>query len=129
VKLLLDTHILIWAVSAPDRLLVPAREAIQAPGNDVYVSAISLWEIAIKSALGRLQFPLDRIDPLLHEMGLEPLPLTVAHAVVAGGLPRHHDDPFDRALVAQARLEGMTLVTADSWIEKYDVSVFGRPPW
>jgi PIN domain nuclease of toxin-antitoxin system len=92
----------------------------------VLVSAASAWEIAIKAALGRLAFPLDRLEGVLAQMGVMPLPITLAHAVAAGGLPRHHDDPFDRMLVAQARLEGLVLVTEDAALARYDVATLGR---
>ena len=119
----MDTHVLVWMAAEPERLPPAVAAAVIDPGNEVFVSAVSVWEIAIKRALGRLPFPLDRLDALLAEMGIEVLDLTAAHAIAAGGLPRHHDDPFDRALVAQARVEGMTLVSADANIVRYDVAV------
>ena len=102
------------------------RAAIADPAHDVLVSAASAWEIAIKAALGRLSFPLDRIEGVLAQMGIWPLPISLAHAVAAGSLPRHHDDPFDRMLVAQARLEGLVLVTEDTALARYDVPILGR---
>ncbi len=122
-RLLIDTHILVWMAGEPERLSPAAAAAVVNPDNAVFVSAVSLWEIAVKRALGRLSFPLERLDALLAEMGVEVLDLTAAHAVAAGGLPRHHDDPFDRALVAQARVEGMSLVSADPAVARYDVPV------
>lgn len=92
----------------------------------MFVSAASAWEISIKTALGRLSFPLDRFDDVLARMGVEPLPIGVAHAIAAGRLPRHHDDPFDRMLVAQAQLEGIVVVTEDAAIARYDVAILGR---
>lgn len=120
-RLLLDTHVLIWAASDPDRLAPAARQAILAPRNDLYVSPISIWEISIKQSLGRIDFPLDDIEGVLDALGLEVLAISVAHAVAAGSLPRHHNDPFDRMLVAQARCEGLRLVTADAAMRSYDV--------
>jgi len=102
------------------------RAAIADPAHDVFVSAASAWEIAIKTALGRLAFPLDRIESVLAQMGIAPLPISLAHAVAAGSLPRHHDDPFDRMLVAQARLEGLVLITEDTALARYDVPILGR---
>ncbi len=122
-KLLIDTHIFVWMTGEPERLSPAAAAAVVHPGNDVFLSAVSVWEIAIKRALGRLSFPLERLDAVLAEMGVEVLDLTAAHGIAAGGLPRHHDDPFDRALVAQARIEGMTLVSADQAVARYDVPV------
>ncbi|MEQ8815175.1 MAG: type II toxin-antitoxin system VapC family toxin [Thalassobaculum sp.] len=126
-RLLLDTHILIWAMSTPDRLSPAVREALTAPGNDVLVSAASAWELSIKHALGRIVFPLAELAELLDRMGLEALPISVAHAVAAGALPRHHNDPFDRMLVAQARLNDLLLVTEDAMIRRYDAPIFGQP--
>lgn len=122
-KLLLDTHVFIWVASGPERLSPAATAAVVDPDNDVFMSAVSIWEISIKRVLGRLRFPLERLDALLAEMGVEVLDLTAAHGIAAGGLPRHHDDPFHRALVAQARTEGMTLVSADQAVARYDVPV------
>jgi PIN domain nuclease of toxin-antitoxin system len=94
--------------------------------NAVFVSAASAWEISIKSALGRLGFPLDRFDDALARMGVEPLPIGIAHAIAAGRLPRHHDDPFDRMLVAQSQLETLVLVTEDAAIARYEVTLLGK---
>ena len=95
------------------------------PVNQVLVSAATAWEIAIKHALGRLTFPVDRFEDVLQRMGFEVLPVQSSHAVAAGRLPRHHDDPFDRMLVAQAQIEGLTLVSTDSAMMRYDVPVLG----
>jgi PIN domain nuclease of toxin-antitoxin system len=93
--------------------------------NRVLVSVASAWEIAIKHALGRLKFPLDRFDEILQRMGFDALPIGLGHAIAAGRLPRHHDDPFDRMLIAQAQNEGLTLVSTDRAITRYDVPVLG----
>lgn len=124
-RLLLDTHMFVWMVGEPERLPAAAAAAVVDPDNDVYLSAVSVWEIAIKRALGRLPFPLERLDAVLAEMGVDILDLGAAHAVVAGELPRHHDDPFDRALVAQAKVEGLTLVSVDQMVARYGVPVMG----
>jgi PIN domain nuclease of toxin-antitoxin system len=122
---LLDTHVFIWAVSAPSRLDPQTRAAVAAPDNQVFVSAVTAWEIAIKRALGRLKFPIDRFDDILVRMGFDTLPILPAHAIAAGSLPRHHDDPFDRMLIAQARVESLTLVSSDQAVGRYDVPVLG----
>jgi PIN domain nuclease of toxin-antitoxin system len=101
------------------------REALTTPDNQVFVSAVTAWEIAIKHALGWLKFPLDRFDDIMLRMGFDTLPILPAHAIAAGGLPRHHDDPFDRMLIAQARIEALTLASQDRVIARYDVPILG----
>ena len=120
-RLLLDTHTFLWWLSDWDRIAEPAREAIADPKNEVFVSAVSGWEIGIKKAKGRLVAP-DNLAAMVDEKRFEHLPLTFAHAERAASLPTHHRDPFDRMLVAQAQAEEMTLVTRDSQIPPYDVS-------
>ncbi len=120
-RLLLDTHTFLWWLSDWDRIAEPAREAVADPKNEVFVSAVSGWEIGIKKAKGRLVAP-DNLAAMVVEKRFEHLPLTFAHAERAASLPTHHRDPFDRMLVAQAQAEGMTLVTRDSRIPTYDVS-------
>ncbi len=119
-RLLLDTHVLLRALAdAPD--LAPAiRDAITDSANEVFVSAASVWEIAIKRALGKLRAP-DGMADLIEESGFTELVVTSFHAEQAGGLPMHHRDPFDRMLVAQAQAEGLSIVTADSRIPLYGV--------
>jgi PIN domain nuclease of toxin-antitoxin system len=121
VRLLLDTHALLWWLSDDPSLSEVARAAIATPDADVAVSAASAWEISIKSGLGKLTAP-DDLEAQLARHRFRPLGITVAHALVAGSLPRLHDDPFDRMLVAQARIEGMTLVTRDARIGLYGVA-------
>jgi PIN domain nuclease of toxin-antitoxin system len=123
VRLLLDTHVFIWACDAPSRLTAKTRAIIAEPANDVFVSAASMWEMSIKAALGRLRFPMEGMPTILAEMGFEALSMTMRHALEAGCLPRHHDDPFDRMLIAQARLEGLTLVSVDRHFASYDVAL------
>ena len=120
-RLLLDTHTLLWALTSPDRLDEFARNAISDPSNVVFVSAVSGWEIALKSNLGRLDVPANVIE-MIEATGFDHLPITFSHGVEAGGLPLHHRDPFDRLLVAQARLNDLVLVTRDSRIIHYEVS-------
>ncbi|MDE2005249.1 MAG: type II toxin-antitoxin system VapC family toxin [Rhodospirillales bacterium] len=120
-KLLLDTHVLLWAAGAPKRLPRAARALLEDDGNELLFSAASLWEIAIKQQLGREDF---RADPRLLRRGLldnlyVELPVTGAHAAALDLLPPLHKDPFDRMLIAQALVEGITLVTADAALTKY----------
>ena len=119
-RLLLDTHVLLWWLADDPLLGEAAREGISAPDSSVFVSAASAWEISIKQALGKLEAPSDLVRQIeVHRF--EPLPITVSHAYAAGALPRHHDDPFDRVLVAQARAEGLILVTRDPRMGLYGV--------
>lgn len=127
-RLLLDTHVLLWATAEPERLAERLRHALAVPGNTVFVSAASVWEIAIKRALGRIVFPLEDLDAVLARAGFEDLPIAAAHAIAAGGLPRHHADPFDRMLIAQAQVEDLTLVSEDAAFGAYDVRLFGAGP-
>ncbi len=125
-NLLLDTHALLWSVSAPQRLSGAARSAVSDRANRVVVSSASAWEMAIKRRLGR--FPeaaalLDRLDAHLRRAGYEALPISLDHAVAAGGLPGPHKDPFDRMLIAQARLEELTIVSLDPVFRLYEASV------
>ena len=112
-------------MSQPSRLDQRIQAAVASPSNQVVVSVASAWEIAIKHALGRLRFPVDRFEDVLQRMGFDELPIRLAHAVAAGRLPRHHDDPFDRMLIAQAQTEGLTLVSVDRTVARYDVTVLG----
>lgn len=122
-RLLLDTHILLWWLADDPALSAAARTAIGDPPSEVFVSAASAWEIAIKHALGRLEFPIAQMVTILDEAGFTPLGIAMQHGVIAGALPPHHNDPFDRMLVAQAQHEGMTIVTADTMIRRYAVAV------
>lgn len=121
-RLLLDTHALLWALSDDPRLSAEARHRISDPATDVVVSSASAWEISIKQALGKLDAPDDLAD-VIEAARMRPLPITVSHALLAGRLPRHHDDPFDRMLVAQAVLEGLILMTSDRRLNSYEVDV------
>lgn len=120
-KLLLDTQLLLWAAGQPDRLSAAARKLLKDPRNELLFSAASLWEIAIKSTLGRDDF---RVEPRLLRRGLLDngyieLPVTSQHAVSIDGLPPLHKDPFDRLLLAQALTEGITLLTGDAHLARY----------
>jgi PIN domain nuclease of toxin-antitoxin system len=120
-KLLLDTHLLLWAAGQPERLSASARALIEAPGSEPCFSAASLWEIAIKRGLGRDDFQVD--PPVLRrgllDNGYVEVPITSQHAVATVGLPPLHKDPFDRILVAQAMIEGITLLTTDRLVAQY----------
>lgn len=120
-KVLLDTHLLLWAASDPGRIPAPAVAMIADPANQPLFSAISLWEIVIKSGLGRPDFRVDaaRLRRGLSDNGYEELALTAAHALFIATLPPLHKDPFDRALIAQAAVEGVLLLTADAALDGY----------
>jgi PIN domain nuclease of toxin-antitoxin system len=121
VKLLLDTQLLLWAAGQPERLSKAAHKLLNDPRNELIFSAASLWEVAIKSSLGREDF---RVEPRLLRRGLldngyAELPVTSQHAVNIDSLPPLHKDPFDRLLLSQALSEGITLLTSDSTLTRY----------
>jgi PIN domain nuclease of toxin-antitoxin system len=120
-KLLLDTHLLLWAADQPARLPRRARALIEDPENELFFSAASLWEIAIKRGLGRQDFQVDArlLRRGLLDNGYGELPITSEHAVNTDHLPELHKDPFDRILVAQANVEGITLLTDDRRVAAY----------
>ena len=120
---MLDTHLLLWAAARSARLPREARELLQDDSNDVYYSAASIWEIAIKSSLRRKDFRVDLTQLLatLPEMGLVELPVTAAHAAGVTRLPPIHRDPFDRLLIAQSIVEPLTLLTNDALLDRYRV--------
>ena len=124
-KLLLDTHVLLWAAGQPDQLPGPARALLSDAANELLFSAASLWEITIKRGLGRPDF---QVAPRLLRRGLldngyVELPITSAHALAVDNLPALHRDPFDRLLLAQAQVEGVALVTADEQVAQYPGSI------
>ena len=121
-RLLLDTHVLLWWLADPSKLGREARDAIRDPQNRVYFSAVNIWEISIKSALGKLP-PVDRaeVQQALQSDSIESLSITASHAWRTAQLPFHHHDPFDRILIAQAAEESLTLVTRDGKLQQYDV--------
>ena len=120
-KALLDTHVLIWAAGFPERLSADARVVLLDPANELLFSAASLWEVAIKSALGRSDFSVDArlLRRELLDNGYSELPVTGQHAVMVGSQPPIQKDPFDRLLVAQATVEGVTLLTSDETVGRY----------
>jgi PIN domain nuclease of toxin-antitoxin system len=125
-RYLLDTGVWLWSQTRPERLGRKAIELLSSlPKEDeLFLSAASSWEISIKFHLGKLPLPEPPARYVLSRLnGLKSLPITHGHALTAGELPLHHSDPFDRLLIAQARLEGMTLLTADTNFAKYDVAV------
>ncbi|POR53251.1 type II toxin-antitoxin system VapC family toxin [Bosea psychrotolerans] len=124
-KFLLDTHLLLWAAGEPHRLSEEALATIEAPENDLFFSAASLWEIAIKAGLGRNDFSADvrLLRRGLIEHGYRELPIAGEHAIAVEGLPPIHKDPFDRILIAQAMVEGITLLTSDAVVARYAGSV------
>lgn len=119
VRLLLDTHILIWWVTADRRLKRPIRDLIARQTADVAVSAASIWELAIKKALGRIDIELGDLIEAMRADSFVELPVTFAHTAAVESLPRHHDDPFDRLLVAQAITDERQLITADGKVLQY----------
>lgn len=123
-NLLLDTHVLIWWLEKSPRLGPRIKKTLLQPRTAPWVSAISIWEIAIKAASDRLDMktPMEEWVPqLAGEWGVHPLAISFEHAMAAGKLPRHHADPFDRMLVAQAQCEGLSIVTVDPAIRAYEV--------
>jgi PIN domain nuclease of toxin-antitoxin system len=121
-RLLLDTHALLWWLFKLPQLGRAARTVIAAVENEVFVSAVSGYEITYKRALGKLAAP-DDLESQVTALGFSGLPVTLRHAVVAGDLAQHHKDPFDRLLIAQAQTEGLTIVTSDRQVGAYDVPI------
>jgi PIN domain nuclease of toxin-antitoxin system len=128
VRLLLDTNVLLWWLSDDRKLAKEAREIIANPNNDVLVSAASVWEIAIKAALGRIEIEPDDLEDEIVRNGFRPLPIAFRHAATVGRLPAVHRDPFDRMLVAQASVEELRVVSHDRVFERYGLSAEGLPP-
>lgn len=120
-KLLLDTHLLLWTAGRPDLLSTEALALIGDTGSELAFSAVSLWEVAIKNALGRADFSVNlrALRRGLLENGYHEVPVLGEHALALETLPPHHRDPFDRMLVAQARIEGITLLTSDATLARY----------
>jgi len=119
--LLLDTHVLVWALDKPERLSLSVRQELEDPLNEVYFSAASIWEIAIKSKLGKVNFrhSAEAIARGATDTGFIELPITASHSAAVAGLPGHHRDPFDRLLVAQAMALPAHLLTVDSALVPY----------
>ena len=125
-RFLLDTHALLWALATPSKLPAVVRHAVQTAENDVYASLASAWEIAIKVALGRLDFHVQSMESALAASGIQALGISLQHTARVAKLPPHHHDPFDRMLVAQALCESMTLVSRDRELAKYGVNLLWR---
>jgi len=120
--LLADTHVLLWWRADDPRLSGRARDAMADPDVALFFSAASIWEMAIKQASGKLEIPEDFIATM-GERGFTELAISAPHGLIAGALPLHHRDPFDRVIVAQAQSEGLTVITNDARIAAYDASV------
>lgn len=120
-KLLLDTHLLLWAAGMPERLPMEAARLVEDEANTLLFSAASLWEVAIKSGLGRPDFHVDArlLRRGLLDNGYEEVPIQSAHAVMVDTLPEIHKDPFDRMLIVQAQYEGVILLTSDAIVAQY----------
>jgi PIN domain nuclease of toxin-antitoxin system len=121
VRLLLDTQAVVWSLLSPERIRSATRRRIL-QADAVFVSAVSAAEIAVKVSIGKLDVPAD-LERQAAEAGFDQLPLTFRHAAAVRALPLHHRDPFDRILVAQAMVEGLTIVTSDRWFAHYGVAV------
>lgn len=125
-RLLLDTHCWLWMAHAPEELGDLAREAIESRDNELFLSAASVWELVVKHALGKLELPTapeQYVPTRLERTGATGLAISIAHTLEVGNLQRHHRDPFDRLLIAQARVERFRLVTADAVFREYDVEL------
>jgi PIN domain nuclease of toxin-antitoxin system len=119
-RFLLDTHTLLWWLNDSPQLGPRCREVIRNDRNQVFVSAATTWEISIKMAIGKLRAPED-MDSVVEDEGFSKLPISLYHGQLAGSLPAHHRDPFDRMLIAQAQAEGLILITADENISLYNL--------
>lgn len=117
-KVLLDTHIVLWSLAVPERLSTAARNTIES-AEEIYVSSVSIWEISIKSGLGKLDVDVDELLGWLVSLKIVSLPVTWSHARALRDLPLHHRDPFDRMLIAQAVTEPLHLLTADVQLKPY----------
>lgn len=125
-RLLLDTHAFLWAAADPDQLQRAARAAIEDRANEVLVSAGVAWEISLKVALGKLTVPANPavwFPARVRSLGFQALDISTAHALAVGGLPDVHRDPFDRIMIAQAQIEGLTFVTRDPKNQKYPINI------
>jgi PIN domain nuclease of toxin-antitoxin system len=120
-RVLLDTHLILWAAARPDRLSAQAMAILENPATEPHFSAATIWEIAIKASVGRADFHADaaQLRNRLLQNGYGELPMTSRHAILAAALPPIHRDPFDRMLVAQALAEHLTLLTVDSTLAQY----------
>jgi PIN domain nuclease of toxin-antitoxin system len=122
---LVDTHVLIWFITDDIKLPIKTKQIIENKENSLYVSIASYWEIAIKNSIGRLDLnsDLEAIFKVIEESGFETLPLTTSHILQNSTLEFHHQDPFDRIIIAQSLVENMTIITKDRQFEKYNVPI------
>jgi PIN domain nuclease of toxin-antitoxin system len=125
VNILLDTHVALWAITDSPRLRAPARDLIASSSNQVWISAATIWEISIKHTLARGDMPVSGSEALryFNASGFRMLPVEAEHAVAVETLPAHHQDPFDRILVAQALTEPMRLITHDATVARYSDTI------
>ena|ERR1700761_7615397 len=126
-KYLLDTGVFLWALAAPEKLNQKSREFIAREKQATYLSAVSSWEISVKVGIRKLNLPetpATYVPKRMMDWGIGRLDITHTHALAVADLPPHHQDPFDRMLIVQARMESMVLLTADPMIEKYDIETF-----
>ncbi len=124
-RFLLDTAVLLWSLDKSDQLNERAQKTLEGR-EDIHLSAASSWEIAIKWGLGKLRLPkppAQLIPEAMNRLGIRPLPIALSHSLAVTDLPNHHKDPFDRMLIAQARSEGLVLMTADASFRKYTVEI------
>jgi len=121
-RLLLDTQVVLWWLGDDPSLGRKVKETIKDSSNEVYVSAATTWEISIKRALGKLQAP-DDMDSIVEDERFHKLPISLYHGQMAGMLPPHHRDPFDRMLIAQALAEGLIIITSDGHFQKYGIRI------
>ena len=124
-KLLVDTHAVIWFINNSNQLPKGAKQIIANAGNRCYVSIATFWEIAIKTSLGRLDLKADlsKIFQIIDDSGFEILPITIPHILTNSNLPFHHQDPFDRIIISQAIVEDLTVISKDNQFAKYDIKV------
>jgi PIN domain nuclease of toxin-antitoxin system len=118
VRVLLDTHVFLWWLTGDRKLKPGEREAIETPKNEVYLSSASVWEMVMKQTLGRLRVP-EPASAAALRLGVQPLPITFEHAEATAALPPLHNDPFDRLLIAQARVESLTFLSYDERVRSY----------
>ncbi|MEA2561718.1 MAG: hypothetical protein QOH06_3222 [Acidobacteriota bacterium] len=122
-KLLLDGHAFLWWLAEDPKLSAGARQAIADPASIVYVSAATIWELSIKAALGKLDLDDVNLVEQIEENDFAELSMTARHSFAAANLPRHHEDPFDRMLIAQGKIEDLTIVTRDPAFRAYGVGI------
>jgi len=122
-RFLLDTHVLLWALARDKRLKRETLHLLQGRQHEIFVSAVSFWEIVVKHSLGKVDLALDRLELAVKETGLHLLDITSRHALGLAQLPLHHKDPFDRMLISQCMVESLLLITADKALEVYGSTV------